>query len=85
MSLLSIAFLYPLSSITIPKIVNEALDHPEWRPTMITKMQPLDQNSTWKLVPLLPGKKTIGCRWVYAIKIGPNGEVVCLNARLVAK
>ena len=27
----------------------------------------------------------VGCRWVYAIKVVPNGEVDCLKARLVAK
>ena len=52
---------------------------------MIVEMQALEHSDTWELVPLLPGKKVVGCRWVYAIKVGPNGEVGCLKARLVAK
>ena len=30
-------------------------------------------------------KKPVGCRWVYAIKVGTNGQIDCLKARLVAK
>ena len=52
---------------------------------MIVVMQALKHNGTWKLVPLPPRKKTIGCCWVYFIKVGPNGEVDCYKARLVAK
>ncbi|RZB58914.1 Retrovirus-related Pol polyprotein from transposon RE1 [Glycine soja] len=47
--------------------------------------QALEHSDTWELVPLLPGKKVVGCRWVYAIKVGPNGEVDRLKAQLVAK
>jgi len=52
---------------------------------MIDEMQTLEQNGTWELVPLPLDKKTVGCRWVYTIKIGPNGEADRLKARLVAK
>ncbi|XP_070050111.1 uncharacterized protein [Nicotiana tomentosiformis] len=31
------------------------------------------------------GKSTVGCRWVYAVKVGPDGQVDRLKARLVAK
>ena len=78
-------FVSSLSSLTIPRNVHEALDHPGWRQAMIVEMQAIEHSGTWKLVPLPPGKKTVGCRWVYAIKIGPNGEVDRLKARLVAK
>jgi len=52
---------------------------------MIFKMQALEHSGTWELVHLPQRKKVIGCRWVYAIKVGLNGEVDCLKARLVAK
>ncbi|RVX06351.1 Retrovirus-related Pol polyprotein from transposon RE2 [Vitis vinifera] len=29
--------------------------------------------------------RKVGCRWVYAVKVGPDGQVDCLKARLVAK
>ena len=31
------------------------------------------------------GKKAIGCRWVFTIKVNPDGSVARLKARLVAK
>ena len=45
-------------------------------------MQALDDNGTWDLV---PGKKAIGCRWVFVVKFNPDGSVARLKARLVAK
>ena len=32
-----------------------------------------------------PGKLVVGCRWVYTVKVGPDGSVDRLKARLVAK
>ena len=52
---------------------------------MIEEMTALDHNGTWELVSLLPCKTVVGCRWVYTVKIGPDGEVDRLKARLVAK
>ena len=48
-------------------------------------MAALHSNDTWDLVSLLPGKSTVGCHWVYTIKVGPDGQVDHLKARLVAK
>ena len=44
-------------------------------------MAALHSNDTW--VP--SGKSTVGCRWVYTVKVGPDGQVDRLKARLVAK
>ena len=38
-------------------------------------MQALDGNGTWNLVQLIAGKKAIGCRWVFAVKINLDGSV----------
>ena len=73
--------LFPLSSITIPKNVYEALTLPGWRQAMIVEMQALEHSGTWELVPLPPRKKAVGCQWVYAVKVGPNGEIDRLKAR----
>ena len=48
-------------------------------------MAALHSNDTWDLVSLLPGKSTVGCRWVYTVKVGPDGRVYRLKTRLVAQ
>ncbi|RDX85259.1 hypothetical protein CR513_33579, partial [Mucuna pruriens] len=78
------SFVSSVSSITIPKSVCEALNHPGWRQAMIVEMQALEQSGTWELVSL-PSSKAVGCRWVFAIKVAPNDTIERLKARLVAK
>ncbi|OIT00613.1 phosphoglucomutase, cytoplasmic [Nicotiana attenuata] len=79
------AFISFLSSISIPKSTGEALSHPGWRQAMSDEMSALHTSGTWELVPLPSGKSTVGCRWVYAVKVGPNGQIDRLKACLVAK
>ena len=38
-------------------------------------MQALDDNGTLNFVQLPVGKKAIGCRWVFAVKVNPDGSV----------
>ena len=52
---------------------------------MIEEMDALNENDTWNLVHLPTGKKAIGCRSVFAVKVNPDGSVARLKARLVAK
>nr|CAN77110.1 hypothetical protein VITISV_013963 [Vitis vinifera] len=49
------------------------------------EMTALHSNGTWNLVALPSGKSTVGCRWVYTVKVDPDGQVDHLKARLVAK
>ena len=52
---------------------------------MVDEMSALHKSGTWELVSLPAGKSTIGCHWVYAVKIGPDDQVDRLKARLVVK
>ncbi|XP_071920701.1 uncharacterized protein [Coffea arabica] len=79
------AFLSSLSSMSVPKTIGEAMSHSRWRQAMIDEMAAFHSNSTWELVPLPPGKSTVGCRWIYTIKVGPDGQIDRLKACLVAK
>ncbi|XP_065880880.1 retrovirus-related Pol polyprotein from transposon TNT 1-94 isoform X1 [Euphorbia lathyris] len=79
------SFVASLDSTTTPKSVSEALSHPGWRHAMIDEMNALDDNGTWDLVHLPVGKKPVGCRWVFAVKVNSDGSVARLKARLVAK
>lgn len=52
---------------------------------MNKEMTTLDDNGTWDLVLRPVGKKAMGCKWVLAIKVNPDGTMARLKARLVAK
>nr|GEV65551.1 uncharacterized mitochondrial protein AtMg00810-like [Tanacetum cinerariifolium] len=49
------------------------------------EMNALDHNGTWDLVDLTVHKKPIGCKWVFSVKMNPDGLIDRLKARLVAK
>ncbi|KAJ8748406.1 hypothetical protein K2173_003043 [Erythroxylum novogranatense] len=52
---------------------------------MDSKLDTLEANGTWELTRLPAGKKAISSKWVYKVKLKPNGEVDRFKARLVAK
>ncbi|RVX07368.1 Retrovirus-related Pol polyprotein from transposon TNT 1-94 [Vitis vinifera] len=72
----------PFSSV---ESTSATLSHPGWGQAMVDEMTALHSNGTWDLVSLPLGKSTVGCCWVYTVKVGPDGQVDRLKARLVAK
>ncbi|GAU47849.1 hypothetical protein TSUD_404260 [Trifolium subterraneum] len=52
---------------------------------MNEEMKSLKKNNTWELVDCPPGKKIVGCRWVYTVKYKVDGTIERFKARLVAK
>ncbi|KAJ9543931.1 hypothetical protein OSB04_023638 [Centaurea solstitialis] len=74
-----------LDSVPVPTTVGEALAHPGWRDAMLDELKALEHNVTWDLVELPIGKRAIGCKWVFTVKVNPDGSVARLKARLVAK
>ena len=49
------------------------------------KINALDDNNNWSIVPLPPIKVPIGCKWVFKVKYKASGEVERYKARLVEK
>jgi len=74
-----------LSSTSIPNNVQEAVKDEKWKKAMNEEMEALQKNETWELVKLPPGKKLVGCRWIYTLKLDSNGNIDRYKARLVAK
>jgi hypothetical protein len=68
-----------------PICFEDAIGHALWDKAMDEEMVALDANMTWELVPLLEGKKAIGCKWVYKVKHNLDGSINMYKARLVAK
>ncbi|KAJ9707458.1 hypothetical protein PVL29_002475 [Vitis rotundifolia] len=81
----SSVFVAFIDSISVPKTVTEALNHLGWKNAMLEEICALEDNHTWKLVDLPQEKKVVGCKWVFAVKVNPDGSVARLKARLVTR
>ncbi|KAL4366882.1 hypothetical protein GQ457_05G017780 [Hibiscus cannabinus] len=68
-----------------PKTYNQAILHDSWKTAMKEEIIALENNHTWDLVSLPPGKQTIGCKWVFRTKLKSDGSLERYKARLVAK
>ena len=52
---------------------------------MLDEIHALEENHTWDLVDLPKGKKLVGYKWVFTVRVNPDGSIARLKARLVAK
>eukprot|EP00257_Ricinus_communis_P016867 XP_015575166.1 uncharacterized protein LOC107261307 [Ricinus communis] len=68
-----------------PVSYKQACTDQSWRLAMENELQALEKNGTWDLVELPTDKKAIGCKWVFKLKLKPDGTVDRHKARLVAK
>ena len=64
---------------------SQAVQDPLWRAAINKEIQAFEATQTWVLTPLPSGKRTIGCKWVYRVKLNPDDNVERYKARLVAK
>ena len=77
------AFLAAITAGVEPASFAEAVRDPKWREAMYSELQALENNNTWTVVSLPPGKRAIGCKWVYRIKDNANGTIERFKTRLV--
>ena len=71
-----------------PSSYDEAINgrHSEkWQTAMESELSSLQESEAWDLVKLPEGNHTVGSKWVYKVKIGPDGSVQRYKARLVAQ
>ena len=68
-----------------PTKYEDASQSQPWKDAMDEEYQSLINNNTSSLVTLPPGRKAIGCKWVYKVKQNSDGSISKYKARLVAK
>ncbi|KAL2237905.1 UNVERIFIED_CONTAM: Retrovirus-related Pol polyprotein from transposon RE1 [Sesamum indicum] len=68
-----------------PRTYNQAIKRKEWKEAMKTELDALEKNNTLDIVKLPNNKRTIGCKWVYKLKLNSDGTIDRYKARLVAK
>lgn len=64
---------------------SEALKEVEWREAMKEELMSIEKNQTWELFNQPANKRPISVKWVFKLKLRPDGSIAKHKARLVAK
>ncbi|XP_021744832.1 uncharacterized protein LOC110710799 [Chenopodium quinoa] len=72
-----------VDTVVEPRNFKEAMKDEGWREAMQKEISTLENNHTWVMEKLPPGKKALGCRWVYKVKLNSDGSIERLKACLV--
>ncbi|XP_072066650.1 uncharacterized protein [Arachis hypogaea] len=68
-----------------PKCYAEAVTDLKWQEAINVELNALKENKTWTLTHLPAGKRTVGYRWVFKLKLNADGTVERHKTRLVAQ
>nr|AWW15216.1 putative polyprotein [Leavenworthia alabamica] len=79
-----IAYVAAIVSNLEPKSFRQAMEDDKWRDAVGFEYTALEDNQTWSVEDLPPGKKAIGSQWVFKVKFRSDGAVERYKARLVA-
>ncbi|KAI3751757.1 hypothetical protein L2E82_22848 [Cichorium intybus] len=77
-----------LTNLDEPANYREAVAGPKsakWKEAMDSEINSMYDNQVWNLVDNVPGRKTVGCKWIFKKKTDMDGKVHTYRARLVAK
>jgi len=61
--------------IAEPRYYHEATKDEQWCQAMGEEIRALEENQTWTIKDLPPGKKPINCKWVYNVKYKFDGNI----------
>jgi hypothetical protein len=71
-----------------PRTVREAVnseDNKLWKKAMVEEMDALDKNEAWDIVELPVGRKYVGSKWLFKMKLNAKGKVEKYKDQLVEK
>lgn len=78
-------FINAVNGVAEPSTYAQARKFREWCEAMGIEITSLEDNDTWLICSLSAGKKVVGCKWVYKVKLNADGTLERFKARLVAK
>ncbi|KAH8152986.1 uncharacterized protein LAJ45_02573 [Morchella importuna] len=76
------------TTLTEPTNYQQEMNNPDsekCQNAIKVELDSLARNNTWDMVNTLDYRKLVDCKWVYKIKLGPDGNPIQYKARLVAK
>ncbi|MCI70509.1 copia-type polyprotein, partial [Trifolium medium] len=59
-----------------------AMNDKAWNEAMIEELKAIVKNNTWEFTQLPNDKKAIYAKWVFKLKMNPEGKIVKHKARL---
>ena len=83
-----IASAFCAAELEEPKTLREARKRPDagkWLAAAQEEMGSLIEHETWSLTKLPTGRKIVGSKWVFKVKLDENGEAARYKCRLVAQ
>lgn len=69
-------FLTAITTASEPKNFNEAVTQKVFRDSMVVEVEALEDQHTWDITDLPPGKVVLGSQWVYKIKYNADGTIL---------
>lgn len=84
----SLAGVSSATNIIEPQTYEEAMNSPfrkEWLAAMEAEIDSMHRMKVWDVVDPVPGRRPIGCRWIFKVKTNESGELDKFKARLVVK
>ncbi|GKA21190.1 putative reverse transcriptase domain-containing protein [Tanacetum coccineum] len=78
-------FAYSLNKSIKPTCYEEAILDSNWIDAMNAEIEALNENHTWVITHLPPGRKAIRNKWIFKIKYKSSGDIDRYKARLVVK
>ena len=76
------------AGVAVPDNRRQAQQSKHWKQFLQAEEKELDsfrEHEVWELVPLPRGRKAVGTRWVYDVKVDVDGNITRHKARLVAQ